>query len=348
MACVEASDQKFQPGKSYTVSKFFEGERRNKPTRRMGTGEYSDVALLYSEMWKYGPSSAMTIGQKKKRIVALLAADSAARPSDVARLFRVFEGWQQQIVFTSWGVKVRFFYTKEIVPGSSRTNSTGYWFTTWVNINKTEPAEISTPELLRDYLGCTSGPEYATQHVTELDTNAQPLVFARKRSKKWQPASVDHISKLVSESLQESGMETMTMKSVRGASPSKLVQIFSDMEPQAIALGRWTEPKTFRNHYQAPVKLESLEAPPAAMKSNVQQVLRWGFRPSPPPQVSAEEYMEGPDYWVGRSFGLALRILSFDEGIYSTTSAGVFTTVPGVKEELYHYELMEAVSRARS
>jgi hypothetical protein len=46
MACVEASDQQFQPGKSYTVTKLFEGERRRKPTRRRGTGEYSDMALL--------------------------------------------------------------------------------------------------------------------------------------------------------------------------------------------------------------------------------------------------------------------------------------------------------------
>ena len=49
--------------------------------------------------------------------MALLAADSAARPSDVSRLFTVFKGWQQQTVFASWGVKARFFYTKEIVPG---------------------------------------------------------------------------------------------------------------------------------------------------------------------------------------------------------------------------------------
>ena len=348
MACVEASDQAFQPGKSYTVSKLFEGERRHKPTRRAGTGEYSDVSLLYEEMWKYGPSTAMTVGQKKKRIVSLLAADSAARPSDIARLFRVFDGWQQQIVFTSWGVKIRFFYTKEIVPGSSRSNSTGYWFTSWVSIYKTEPAEISTPELLKDYLDSTSGSEYATQHISELDSNVQPLVFARKRLNQWQPSSVDHISKLVTESLQEAGMEAMTMKSVRGASPSKLVQIFPDMEPQAIALGRWTEPKTFRNHYQAPVKLESLEAPPAAMKVNVQQILRWGFQPRPPPNVSAEEYMQGPGYWVGQTFGSALNILSFDEGIYSTAVAGVFPPVAGSRVELYHYELMEAVSRART
>jgi hypothetical protein len=136
MACVEASDQQYQPGKSFTVSKLFEGERRRRPVRRAGTGEYADMALLYEEMWRYGPSSAMTVGQKKKRIVVLLAADSAARPSGIAKLFRKFDSWQQQIVFTSWGVKIRFFYTKEIVPGSARDNATGYWFTTWVNEHK--------------------------------------------------------------------------------------------------------------------------------------------------------------------------------------------------------------------
>ena len=93
----------------------------------------------------------MTVGQKKKRIVALLAADSAARPSDIARLFRVYDTWKQQIVFTDWGCRIRFFYTKEIVPGSSRDNSTGYWYTTWVDIHSTEPAEISTPELLKEF-----------------------------------------------------------------------------------------------------------------------------------------------------------------------------------------------------
>ena len=339
MACVEASDQQYQPGKSFTVSRLFEGERRRRPVRRSGTGMYSDVALLYDEMWRYGPSSAMTVGQKKKRIVALLAADSAARPSDVARLFRTYEGWQQQIVFTSWGVKIRFFYTKEIVPGSARDNSTGYWFTTWVNIKTTTPVEISTPEVLKDYLDSTSSSDYATQHITELDSDVQPLVFARKRKGKWQPSSVDHISNLVAESLKEAGMETMTMKSIRGASPSKLVQFFPDLMSDALALGRWTTRKTFCNHYQAPVQLATTEPPPTIMKSNVQQVLRWGFKPSPPAHVSATDYMKGPDFWVGKSFPTLGKIESFDEGVYS---------VRGRRDavELYHYELMEAVSKA--
>jgi hypothetical protein len=50
MACVEAPDQAFQPGESCTAPCVFEGERRNKPTRRVGAWEHSDVALLCSEM----------------------------------------------------------------------------------------------------------------------------------------------------------------------------------------------------------------------------------------------------------------------------------------------------------
>ena len=347
MACVEASDQKYQPGKSYTVSKLFEGERRTKPTRRRGTGEYSDMALLYNEMWLYGPSEAMTVGQKKKRIVALLAADSASRPSDIARLFRVFDTWKQQIVFTGWGCRIRFFYTKEIVPGSSRDNSTGYWYTTWVDIHSTKPAELSTPELLREFLTSTSGPEYALEHITEIDLDAQPLVSARKRRGLWQPSSVDHISNLVKESLQEAGMENMTMKSVRGASPSKVVQLFPELLPEALKLGRWTKKNTFCSHYQAPVNLLPMPPPPVALKSNLQQLLRYGFEPSPPPEITVEEYMEPPNQWVHRRFvNLSmksdfLKVESFDDGIYNVDVAGQM-------KELYHYEWMQILSEFRS
>lgn len=341
MACVEASDQVHQPGKSRTISRLFEGERRRKPVRRTGTGEYADIALLYGEMWLYGPNSAMTLGQKKKRMVALLAADSAARPSDIARLFRTYDGWQQQIVFTSWGVKIRFFYTKEVVPGSSRDNSTGYFFTTWVSIKKTVPSAISTPEVLKDFLDGTSGSDYATQHIPELGSDAQPLLWGRKRAGKWQPASVDHISNLVKESLRETKIETMTMKSIRGASPSKLVQLFPDLMAEALALGRWTSRKTFCNHYQAPVQLATPEPPPTSLKANVQQILRWGFQPSPPLHVTAADYMKGPDFWVGQSFPTLGKVESFEEGVY------VVRGRRDVAKELYHYELMEAVSKAR-
>ena len=342
MACVEASDEMHQPGKSYTVSKLFEGERRHKPTRRKGTGAYDDMAKLYEEIWRYGPSSAMTLVHKKERIVALLAADSAARPSDLSKLFRVFSGWRQQIDFTTWGVRIRFFYTKEIVPGSSRDNSTGYWYTTWVSIHKTLPSEISTPECLKDYLDSSSGPEFALKHIEELDCDVQPLVFARKRKGKYQPSSVDHVSNLVSGSLQNAGMKTMMTKSIRGASPSKLAQLFPDMLKDALALGRWTTKKTFSSNYQAPVELVSKDPPPDSLKSNAQQVLRWGFKRTPTANVTAEDYMKGPSFWVGKSVQRLGKIHSFDGGVYLVKSRGKDDL------ELFHYELMDAVGKARS
>ena len=199
---------------------------------------------------------------------------------------------------------------------------------------------ISTPEILKDFLESTSGPDYAMQHIPELDCDTQPLIFARKRPGKWQPVSVDHISNLVKESLREAGIDSMTMKSIRGASPSKVVQLFPDLMEEALALGRWTSRKTFCNHYQAPVQLTTMEPPPTTLKSNVQQVLRWGFEPTPPEHVSATDYMKGPTFWVGQVIG-SVKVDSFDEGVYSVA-------VSGKMESLYHYELMEAVSRARS
>jgi hypothetical protein len=101
--------------------------------------------------------------------------------------------------------------------------------------------------------------------------------------------------------LEGASMPSMTMKSIRGASPSKLVQLFPSCMSPALALGRWTTRKTFCNHYQAPVKLVMEVTPSADMAANIQQVLRWEFAPSSPPNVSAEEYMKGPSYWVGKT-----------------------------------------------
>ena len=135
-------------------------------------------------------------------------------------------------------------------------------------------------------------------------------------------------------------MESMTMKSIRGASPSKLVQLFPELIDEALSLGRWTTRKTFCNHYQAPVQLATTEPPPTTIKSNVQQILRWGFQTTPPLHVSATDYMKGPTFWVGKEIG-SVKVEKFDEGIYDVTVAGKLET-------LYHYELMEAVSKARS
>ena len=96
-------------------------------------------------------------------------------------------------------------------------------------------------------------------------------------------------------------MKTMAMKSLRGASPSKVVQLFPDVLQEALALGRWTTKKTFWSHYQAPVELVSEnDPPPNSLKSNVQQVLRWGFSRAPPANVTAEEHVHERTKLLGR------------------------------------------------
>ena len=341
MACLEASDGDFQPGMSYSVTTFMEGERRQRPMRRENKGIYSDVALLYQEAWLYGPDEALALGHQKEKMILLMMADTAARPSDLSRLFRVYEGWCQQIVFTNAGVNVRFYYPKEVVPGSSRNNSTGYYFSTWVEIKKTLPKEISTPECLRRFVDASSGDEFAHTEVPLLGTSSQPFAWGRKAGGKLMPASVDHIANVTRDGLKAAAMESMTARSLRGASPSKIVSLFPDLLPQALGLGRWTNPKTFRNHYQGPVNLIVSTSPPVAMKSNLQQLLRWGFEPKPPANVTASDYMKGPPFWVGKVVRGRGKIVRFADGVYVVHGRG------GKAEELFHYELMDAISVSR-
>ena len=341
MACLEASDGEFQPGMSFSVTTFMEGERRQRPMRRENKGIYADVALLYQEAWLYGPDEALALGHQKEKMILLLMADTAARPSDLSRLYRVYEGWCQQIVFSADGVKVRFYYPKEVVPGSSRNNSTGYYFSTWVEIKKTLPKEISTPECLRRFVDASSGDDYAQTEVPLLCSSAQSFAWGKKVDGKFQPASVDHIANVTRDGLKAAGMVSMTARSLRGASPSKIVSLFPDLLPQALGLGRWTNPKTFRNHYQGPVDLTVSTSPPVSLKSNLQQLLRWGFEPKPPSNVSAVDYMKGPSFWVGKVVRGLGKIAKFDDGVYEVHYSG------GKTEDFFHYELMDAVSFAR-
>jgi hypothetical protein len=340
MACKSASDGKFQPGTGFSVTAFMDGSRRQRPVGRKGDMMHDDVVGIFQQVWLYGPASALSLGHAKECAIALLTADIGCRPSDLSKLFRQYEGWQQQIVFESWGMKVRFFYPKEVVPGSSRRSATNYYFSQWVEIKNTSPIEISTPQRIKAFLDASTGPDFADQHVSELDSTVQPFAWGRRKNGVLLPASVDHISNIVKGMLRMEGMTNTTTRSVRGASPSKVVQLFPDLLPEALKLGRWTDHMTFANHYQAPVNLVSTEPPPETIKSNVQQVLRWGFAPKPPSHVSAVDYMKGPDFWVGQTIPGFGKIHEFDEGIYKAGRGG--------KNELYHYELMDAISAARA
>lgn len=340
MACVEASDGEFQPGMAYSVKTFMEGERRQRPMRRADKS-YGDVARLYQEAWLYGPDSALALGHQKEKIILLLMADTAARPSDLCRLYRTQEGFNQQVVFTPTGVNVRFFYPKEVVPGSSRNNSTGYYFSMWVEVKDTVPPEISTPACLRRFLEASTGDEFAMTEIPDLNISAQSFVYARKVNGKFHPASKDHVSNVAKAGLAAAGLSSMTARSLRGASPSKIVQLFPDLLEEALKLGRWTNAKTFRNHYQGPVDFCTVDRPPDALKGNVQQLLRWGFEPTPPFGISRLDYMQGPEFWVGQTVRGLGKILRFRDSVYEVRGPGRRV------KSLFHYELMAAVSKAR-
>ena len=61
----------------------------------------------------------------------------------------------------------------------------------------------------------------------------------------------------------------------------KIVDLAPNLRTEAMALGRWTTDATFLNHYYAPLLVASTPVP-AALKNNPQQVLRWGWKATPP------------------------------------------------------------------
>ncbi len=89
--------------------------------------------------------------------------DTAARPSDIHRLFRTTTGRNSQIRFEAKDMFIRYFWSKEIDPGSSRANSTNIFFSKWVKVCGTVPLVTDTVETMKAFLQRTSDPElYAT------------------------------------------------------------------------------------------------------------------------------------------------------------------------------------------
>jgi hypothetical protein len=165
-------------------------------------------------------------------------------------------------------------------------------------------------------------------------------VHAAKKKGQWQPASVDTVARLIKTGVVDAGMQNMTARSLRGASPSKIYQLFPDLLQPALDLGRWTTAKTFLDSYHCPVNLRSQERPPDSLKSNPQQILRWGFTPQPPPSITAEEYHLPPSYWLEQSFPDLGKVIGFDGGVYKLKLGNKTSS-------LYHYELMARVSESR-
>ena len=338
MAVFEATDGRIHLGKTNVVTKYLKSIRIREPVgpRKRRVQAYADVARLLEEAWRFGPDEALCLGHLKEKLVILLFVDTAARPSDLAKLFRILSGRHAQIRFIGTDMELHYFWSKEVDPGSSQSNSTNIFFSKWVRVRGTDPAQIDTVRVMRAYLDRSSDDQlFATTHVAQLHGDFQPVFYGRKRNGKYQAASSDHLSNIAQAAIDRVDMGMMQTAHLRGASTSKIAQLVPSMRSEALRLGRWTTEATFAGHYEAEVK-GSWSQVPAKARSNCQQILRHGFSPKPPPKVSRKEYEASPTSWVGKPVRGEGVISRFEDGSYWLGS-----------DELSHWELMDRLSTSR-
>ena len=338
-ACAQASDGLAQLGSQASVIAFLKYVKQHEaPDRRERMVTYPDVARLIQIAWEFGPNGNISLEQLKRKLVILLLVDTAARPSDIWRLNNTSVGKYRQIEFLGESdVRIRYYWPKEVDPFSSRTNATNTWFSQWVVIKGTVPASTDTVACLREFMQRSSNPEqFAPEYIAQLAASVQPLIFAKTKNGVRLKCSVDHISNIAKKAISAAHISTMKPRHLRGASTSKIVLLSPEATKVAMGLGRWTTPKTFLQHYNAPVDLMTTDQRPDSISLHGQQLLRWGWTPTPPRQVSAAEYDEPFDFWVGKSVPRLGRVSKFDNGRYTVA-----------RKQVTHCGLMELISQAR-
>jgi hypothetical protein len=338
-ACAQASDGLAQLGSQTSVISFLKYVKQHEaPDRRERMLVYPDVARLIQIAWEFGPNGNINLEQLKRKLLILLMVDTAARPSDVWRLNATVVGKYRQIEFVGdRDARIRYYWPKEVDPFSSRTNATNTWFSQWVPIQGTVPASTDTVACLREFMQRSSDPEqYEPEYIPQIAASVQPLIFAKTTQGVRRKCSVDHISKVIQRAISQAGITTMKPRHLRGASTSKIVLLSPEATPVATKLGRWTTAKTFLQHYNAPVDLLTLTPRPDSMATQGQQLLRWGWKPTTPPAITAEEYDEPFDFWIGKYIRNLGRVSKFDNGKYTVA-----------RKQVAHCELMGLISKAR-
>jgi integrase len=338
-ACAQASDGLAQLGSQASVIAFLKFVKQNEaPDRRERMLVYPDIARLIQMAWEFGPNGNISLEQLKRKLVILLLVDTAARPSDIWRLNCTLIGKYRQIEFVGENdVRIRYYWPKEVDPFSSRTNATNTWFSQWVLIRGTVPASTDTVSCLREFMQRSSDPEQFTPvYIAQIATAVQPLIFAKTKAGLRTKCSVDHISNIAKKAIAAAGIPTMKPRHIRGASTSKIVLLSPEATAVAMGLGRWTTAKTFLQHYNAPIDLMTMTPRPDSIALHGQQLLRWGWTPTPPLLVTAEEYDEPFTFWVGKSIPRLGRISKFDNGKYTIK-----------QKQVTHGELMGLLSTAR-
>ena len=326
MACFEATDGAVHLGRQHSVVQFLKSVRQRAPVgpKKKAATEYEDVTKLFEEAWRFGPNEASCLGHLKEKLLLLLVVDLAARPSDLMCIYRIMSGRHAQIKFEGDDMLLRYFWPKEVMPGSSRSNATNTCFSTWVRVSGTKPHTINTVAVMKAFLRrSTDSEEFGLHDMPQLEGSFQPLFYAKRVKGKLQKASVDHCSNVIQAGIDRCDMGSMKTCHVRGASASKIVQLVPEALPLALGLGRWTTKTMFVQHYQAPVK-GTWKPAPKKLQSNAQQILRWGFEPTPPPLVSVAEYERRPDCWVGVYIKNVGKVGMFEDGSYTVQNVEAY------------------------
>ncbi len=181
-ACAQASDGLAQLGSQASVVSYLKYIKQSEaPDRRERMITYPDVARLIQVAWEFGPNGNISLEELKRKLVVLLMVDTAARPSDLWRLYTTMAGKYSQIEFMGErDARIRYFWPKEVDSFSGRMNATNTWFSQWVVVRGTELASTDTVACLREFLQRSADPQqFATVYLAQLVDSVQPLIFAR-------------------------------------------------------------------------------------------------------------------------------------------------------------------------
>ena len=265
------------------------------------TQSYADVARLLEEAWLLGPDEALCISRLHEKLVLLLSVDTAARPSDIANLFRTTSEVDTHIRFTGIDMDLRYFGHREDDQNSPHTDLKNT-YAGWIRVHGTDPPQIDTVRVMRAFLN-----RVRRDHLLYGDLH---VFFGRMSDETY----ADHLSNITQSAMNRADMGGMQTAHLRAASSCKIAQLVPNMRMESIRLGRWSSESTFAL-YEQPVV--GVWAPvPASVQRSCQGILRHGFAPKPPPKVSRTEYEAAPTSWTNVRIGDEGRITPLPDGEY--------------------------------
>jgi hypothetical protein len=308
---------------------------------------FADILTLIGECALLGPDAALPIGLLHQKCLGLMATDLLCRPSDLARIYRLFvaDGRNAQIRFGTDSTKstpreyyeVRFYDSKELDIGGSRSNATNDYFSWWVRVYfATDPATCSG-RCLQNFLDRTSNAIVASAVLPHAKITAHPLFFGPLANNIFKAPTADYLSSLVKDFMDKSHFGFMTPCNLRGGGSSKCVQLVPALELTVLKHCRWTTTKTFRTSYQLPVTLLSTEPVHDSSDTTITDLLRHGLKLQAPGSLDWERFYQPPDQWEGFVIPNIGTITSFVDGIYTIRSSHGSTC------EYYHHDLMSKI-----